>query len=98
MIFYETITKVGKAIAGWVNENYQPKESVKPRVYHKYIKQEDKERLYPTVDEKEENTDEINTNADKNNSQTDNSDTNQDEQTTNQVEQNPDDDEDPGTI
>ena len=50
MFFYGVFTKVGSAVAGWVNGNYPKKESVQPRVYHKYLKKEDKERLYPNRD------------------------------------------------
>ena len=55
MIFYGTFTKVGKAIQeGWINDNYPAKTPVKPRVYHKYIKDDDRANLYPEEKEPEE--------------------------------------------
>lgn len=48
MFFYGVFTKVGSAIQGWINGNYEPKTPVIPRVYHKYLKASDKENLYPT--------------------------------------------------
>lgn len=57
MFFYEVFTKVGSAVVGWINENYPKKKTVKPRVYHKYIKQEDKNRLYPELNKEEDEAD-----------------------------------------
>ena len=51
MFFYGVFTKVGSAIPGWINGNYEPKTPVIPRVYHKYLKASDKENLYPTATE-----------------------------------------------
>src|SRR5574344_2172023 len=48
MIFYGVFTKVGSAIQGWINGNYDALTPVKPRVYHKYLKDSDKANLYPT--------------------------------------------------
>ena len=57
MFFYKAITKIGEAVIGCIDGNYPKKETVKPRVYHKYLKQEDKNRLYPELsEEKEEQT------------------------------------------
>ena len=89
MFFYGVFTKAGSAVAGWVNENYPKKETVKPRVYHKYIKQEDKDRLYPELNKEEEETDpaeETPTDQEKDQNPTD------ENTETNTVDENPDED------
>lgn len=53
-MFYYNITKVGSCIQGIVNGWYKKKESVIPRLYHRYIKEENKNNLYPDLKKEEE--------------------------------------------